>query len=396
MRRVQCIERICRLPLEFRKSNESFSTLVGESQFHVFCGYITQADVDDYLKKHFSLVAEWEKFSNDKRTPEGWYISINGGKNTVGKLTVNSSKPAEIQFQTPTEACAYYILKELQEIIVSSLHINKVHEFDTLLEISAEIGNSLAGKKISDDIDRMKLAEGVGNKIIQHSLTIKHLLGGYLLSLPHSTLGPLIDFSSVFVLTRSALETYLTFNYVFVANNDSNLREFRFLLWDLAGYTERNKFSARTTEHIDRKEDERTQIEHLRIQIQNHSIFASLKVSEQKQAINGEWRLNYAWHNLAVEAGFNYDFFKTVYKYLCSYAHTGRLSIIQIQQNKSIAEQQFMSDLAVDTMLIVLAKYMHDYIRVVPALNDWQNDSEKYPIIAFWKTMGDQIVMPGS
>jgi len=271
------------------------------------------------------------------------------------------------------------------------MDINYERDFDLLINISLEIGNKLQGQKIPENGQFIYYAEGLGQKIINHILTARNLFNGYQLVIGKNIYEPKIDYSSIAILTRAALETYLSFNYIFVAVQNDKEKEFRFLCWDLAGYVERSDFEPKIEKHFELKESERKVIEKLRNQLSENSIFKKLSTKNQARALNGQWRLDNSWNQLAVKAGFNKEYFRQQYKFLCGYAHSSRLSIIQIQQNKSIDQQREMAIASVGTLMVILAKHMYDYIEIMPQLIDVKQDISKYQIILAWKTIGEQI-----
>ena len=384
-----CIKKICSLPLDFKKLDKSASILVNESQFIIFQKEITPMDVENYLTEHLELIKEWEVWSDIKRTSKGLYLSLTDKSYLVGYVDKNGKTLFENSFYSRAEACTVFILSETTEI----LHTDYELQFDVLMNASIEIGNRMNGIRLQES-QIIYFAEGLSQKIINHTLTARYLINGYQ---PHDSnylYKPMVDFASIIVLTRAALETYLALNYVFIAEGNEELREFRFKCWDLAGYIERENIKAKEIEHIELKESERIAMEILRNELQENSIFKALSKSDKNKALNGGWRLSYYWHNLATKAGFSEDFFKQEYKILCSYAHASRLSVIQIQQNKTFQQQKEMALPRIAILTIILAKHMYDYIEIMPQLNSIKNDLTKYPIILYWKNFGDMLQQP--
>ncbi|MBK6953345.1 MAG: hypothetical protein IPH24_15260 [Crocinitomicaceae bacterium] len=140
-------------------------------------------------------------------------------------------------------------------------------------------------------------------------ISARHLIQGYQLKLQNKIYEPKIDIASIAILTRAAMETYLTFNHVFVAEEDDKKRELRFLSWDLAGYLERASFVAKLEEHVILKEKEIERAQNRIKQIKSLDAFNNLNSKRQKHIIDGNWRAGFTWFDLAVEAGFNPDFF---------------------------------------------------------------------------------------
>lgn len=387
-----CLKKICSLPLDLKTENKSPSTLIAESYYYIFFKSTSILDIKNYLKNHPSLIKEWEEWSNNKQAGQGVYLSLIDNIFIVGKIDPNGKKIFEKIFDSNLDACAEYVYLELIELIISTdIKKNIEKEFDMIINASIEIGNLIIGNQISQENQFVYLAEGLGQKIINHTLTVRYLFNGYQLGNIKHLFEPKVDYSSIIVLTRAALETYLTLNYVFVAEGNEEKKQFRFLCWDLAGYIERSNFHATSIEHITRKQNEALSIESIRKHLIKNPYFNTLAISEQKKAIKGEWRLNYKWHDLATKAGFNKDYFIHQYKFLCSYAHASRLSVIQIQQSKTFEQQKEMATSAIGILMVVLAKHMHDYIEIMPLLQSKKQDMPTYPIIDFWKTIGEKL-----
>jgi len=79
-------------------------------------------------------------------------------------------------------------------------------DFDDLIRAFIDIPNQLAGARIEKEHQFLYNAEGLGKKLIDHIITIHMLSQGYRFE-DHE---PTIDFSSIAILARSVLETYLT------------------------------------------------------------------------------------------------------------------------------------------------------------------------------------------
>lgn len=384
-----CIKKICTLPLDFKTLDKSASVLINESQFIVFHKDITTNEIENYLTNHISLIEEWKDWSYNKRSLPGTYLSLTDKENLVGFIDKNGKRLFVNSFYSPSEACAEFILREATDILHSDYEL----QFDTLIDISINIGNLMTGKTLQES-EIIYFAEGLSQKIINHMLTARYLINGYQPSGSKSLFNPMVDFASIIVLTRAALETYLALNYVFIAEVNEELRHFRFICWDLAGYVERENFQASLKENIALKENERTAIESLRNKLQENSVFKNLTPSDKKKALKGEWRLNYYWHDLAKQAGFSEDFFRQEYKFLCSYAHASRLSVIQIQQGKTFQQQKGMAWHCIVLLIVILAKHMYDYIEIMPQLNSIKNELPKYSVILYWKDFGDKLLQP--
>jgi hypothetical protein len=257
-------------------------------------------------------------------------------------------------------------------------------DFNDLIEITINVGNSLAGKP--NATKSAIYAEGLGQKVISHVLSAKYLYGGSVLKIRGSMSKPFIDFASIFVLTRAAIETYLTFNYLFISPKSPVEHEFRLLCWDLSGCLERAKIEAKDEEHIQKKNEEAKSIIELTEIIKNHEYYKALSEYMQGRSLRGDWRLKKDWSDLALESGFKKDFFEEQYKFLCGYAHSNKLSIVQIQQTKGIDNQRLQARGFIPLLKMVLAKYLYDYVNFTPMLKEAINLSEpKYSSVILWR-----------
>ncbi|OGS71542.1 MAG: hypothetical protein A3F91_08360 [Flavobacteria bacterium RIFCSPLOWO2_12_FULL_35_11] len=272
------------------------------------------------------------------------------------------------------------------------MEIEKNYEldFDILVKNAIGIGNRLDGKKYQHNGQNLIYAEGIGQKIIHHILSARHLFHGYQLASDKYLFKPTIDFASIAILTRASLETYLTLNYIFISTTDKDELRFRFLCWDLAGFLERADHTPTNQEHKDKQTQEKKSIKTITEELKNTNAFKNLSTKRQKLATNGQWRLNNSWVQLAVMAGFSERFFKQQYKFLCAYAHSSRLSIIQIQQIKELEAQKEMALASISVLMVIIAKFMFDYIHLIPELNEIKNEPE-YAIIAAWKMIGENL-----
>ncbi len=277
--------------------------------------------------------------------------------------------------------------------MLKELEFDENHEldFELLIKAALEIGNSLDGQKTSIGRPNIYFAEGIGQKILSHIISAHYLSKGYQLATDKHLFVGQIDFSSVSILVRAALESYLTFNYVFISAKNEDDLTFRFNCWNLGGFIDRSDFIPTEEKHVKLKEFESEQIKIIQAELEKSNTFQSLNAENKKAALNGRWKLSNSWSKLAVNAGFNKKFFDNQYRFLCSHAHSSRLSIIQVQQTKDLKSQSEMTKASIGILMVVLAKYLFDYIHLIPELNHFTTDKEKYPMIAVWKQIGEGL-----
>jgi hypothetical protein len=263
--------------------------------------------------------------------------------------------------------------------------LGQLEDFDALFSLCAGIAGMQAGKT-SPGQEFLYNAEGLGKKIMNHALTARYLLKPMVLA----NYEPKVDFSSIAVLTRAALESYLIFYWVFVSPKNDDEKEFRFHSWVLGGLN-RTKYKPAYGEYSEKWQKEMDMAEDLRKKIQATSVYQNLKPANQEKALEGEL-LTWGWFRLTIDAGFNEPFFRKIYMYLSNYAHSNRVSIIQVQQINAIPDQQEMGISAIGMLAIVLGKFMYDYVAFIPVLKEAINlNDPQYGLIMEYKTIGEKI-----
>lgn len=127
--------------------------------------------------------------------------------------------------------------------------------------------------------------------------------------------------------------------------------------------------------------------------IENHPYYQHLSEGLKKNLIRkGEWRLEKSWSDLAVAAGFNKTFFERQYRYLCGFAHSNRISVIQIQQVTDLHKQKQMLYGSMAIQMVVLAKHSYDYIQAMPELRvAIDTSSAAYQLVMQWKQIGENL-----
>ncbi len=79
---------------------------------------ITEADILEYLRRYPALMDAWLLQSQNKRTPQGWYIKSPADNDSRSNVWVVGFYPGgEIQdFRDGASACAFYVKQEAEEI----------------------------------------------------------------------------------------------------------------------------------------------------------------------------------------------------------------------------------------------------------------------------------------
>lgn len=97
----------------FRGSARSLRELLAASDYRQLRPDISAAILAEYLADCPEVVTQWSMYSDDKRTSGGWYLLKQGPRWTVGRLGQHATRTDERNYDSPVEACAHYILQEL-------------------------------------------------------------------------------------------------------------------------------------------------------------------------------------------------------------------------------------------------------------------------------------------
>ena len=110
------LSKVCSMPNDFMTSaNKSMVQLLKDSGYMWHKDEVTQDEIIKFLKAHPDHTESWEGYSADKRSSTGWYLLREGNIWTVGYFNIGG-KEREQRFNSSFEACAVFILNELEEL----------------------------------------------------------------------------------------------------------------------------------------------------------------------------------------------------------------------------------------------------------------------------------------
>lgn len=255
---------------------------------------------------------------------------------------------------------------------------DRCDEYLKLMEVFLDCGNALQGKKMPTDRSWQIYVEPIAMKCLYHLGSLYAIYNGT--KLPDMLGRPIgfIDFPSMAILTRAAFETYLTFHYIFV--HPATVEEKRFLydIWVLGGLRDRQRFSVTTPEGNMLLKKEKQRIEELKQSIRSNPLFQKLSDDRQKEAIKGKWRFDKGWADLAELADTHRGYFTGLYAYLCSHAHSGYLSVMQLSQADKQGEQQLLGKMYTGIGLSIMSSFIRDYCGLFPEAQSVLDSNEKY------------------
>ena len=119
------ISKICSMANDFKTSgNKSMIQLLKESGYKDHEKHIARHEIQKFLEIHPALIDSWEGYSLDKRCSSGWYLVHENSEWIVGYYK-SGGKENEQTFQSGFEACAVFILNELERIAGSKIFGNE-------------------------------------------------------------------------------------------------------------------------------------------------------------------------------------------------------------------------------------------------------------------------------
>jgi len=229
-------------------------------------------------------------------------------------------------------------------------YINLLNIFADVIEVNKDTPTGQDGKILD--------AEGLSRKCFFHMSSLIYLW--------RSTNIPEFGFSffdsgSINVLARAALESFLVFHYVFVEPKTKEEKDFRYLSWQLADLMERQRYEALSPQGKIKKEKEKISIEKIKKQILQNQVYSTLKNEQQEDVLKKrKWRFK-AWTDIGISAGLSEDHAKSCYRFMCSYAHAGNMSVFQLNQANTAEQQKAICGIAMDLAMITMAFFIKNY-----------------------------------
>ena len=263
--------------------------------------------------------------------------------------------------------------------------MQKEEEYLELLQAFFEVVEANKGISAGGD-DRVLDAEGLAIKCFSHACSLLYLLRGT--NVPD--LGAaFFDPGSINVLGRAMLESFLVFFYLFVDPENIEEETFRYHCWHYKDLLERQGFPARSPEGKESLRAEKTVVSEIRSKIEASNSYAKLTPKQKQSLIEGrEWRFK-GWKKIALSAGLSEVHSDSFYTYLCSYAHAGSLSVLQMRQCETAAHQQSLVGATMGLAMICLASMTQSYCTYFPkSCSVLEKNEHHKKIIEMWAEIG--------
>jgi len=263
-------------------------------------------------------------------------------------------------------------------------HVQIKNEYLHLMKLYFEVGNSIKGDSLNNQDKWLYDSEILITKLFNHISTLLYLSDGTTFTLPNDRQRICFDHSSISVVVRAAFETFLTYYYLFCdRSSNTDVKKFRHIIWKVSGLKDRQSFKLVRKENLSKLEVEKIIFDDLIVQVENNSIFSTLNAKAKKAVKEGKWRYQKSWADLSDIAGFNKKVFIDIYSYLCSYAHSGGLSALQIGQAVNIIDQKELTTISCQYGLILMSHFIFSYIELFPRAKTFFNNNKDRMDLAF-------------
>ena len=262
-----------------------------------------------------------------------------------------------------------------------------------LLDLLAKANDSVKEPSISDVTERERLldAHRLANKFIGHALTVLHLSRGYKVKeLPSFQPVNFTDSWSIDVLTRTAMEAFLTFHYVFYAPATKVEKDCRYWAYKAAGIAERKNAPASTEEYRQKQVEEQKELDKLHKWLKSNTVFQSLTDKQKNRILGGEWRLK-SWREIAIDARFSNMLASHIYSHLSGYAHSSHMSVLQVSQALENKDMDMLVEPSIDIMSILNANMIWEYCELFPKAQDVLRGSGASNFVEVWIDIGRRL-----
>lgn len=282
--------------------------------------------------------------------------------------------------------------------------MEKEREYLSILDLLFRVVQANDG--VEQRNEKLLEAEGLATKLFFHSASAFYLARGTTINDFPSTQVSFFDPASIDVLARAIVESFLTFHYIFGANISEEERDFRFYSWRLGGLKEWQKFLS--TVEIRKQQAERVlannqkYIQKYQEILKNNKVFLSLNKKQQnKILVEGRFaKIGYkdgklktlSWREIALDAKLSNTHADDFYAYLCGYAHSSSLSVLQLSQANTRETQLTLFAATMEVMKIAMSNFIFEYCNLFPKSVLELNKNAKAKMAAEdWVRVGQEV-----
>jgi len=270
-----------------------------------------------------------------------------------------------------------------------------LNDYKKIIDVFIFLINTLVDEKIKDK----------GWKYFSETLAIKFSLSANSLcqvingSQVESSLSRLstriFDISSLYILMRAQIENYLTFYYLYIQPKSEEEQEFRFLIYEMSGLENRQRFDTIFKDLQTIQINERRRIEEILIKIKNNRLFHTLSSKQKADILKNKHAKIISWSKLLEESDLVSSIFKKAWLLYSNFAHSEYASLIQIkgyfqEPYKTLSTRNLIQFMA----LVLISIFVKDFITLYPEIENryssiQANDKE---VIEFFNGIGRRSI----
>ncbi len=251
---------------------------------------------------------------------------------------------------------------------------DSMKKYNLMLDLLFEVGNSIRGLNAGYD-DRLLDARGILIKFFNHCGTIKHLMNKTRYKIKENNI-LFLDFSSIDVIARSAIETFFVLYYVFNEPDNEVEKELRYNAWLMSGLISRMSFIPTSEKSKNVLAQDNKIHDNVKKILENNIKFKNLTEKQQKNIIEkGKWKLEGeyngkmkipSWIDIGISAGIDKTKAREIYIFLSGYTHCDSLSIIKIRDCYNEQNRKILTDGTLEIMIMIIAFMIKSLASIFP------------------------------
>jgi hypothetical protein len=194
--------------------------------------------------------------------------------------------------------------------------------------------------------------------------------------------------ASILVLTRSCLENYSMFYYIYMHSKTQEAIYFKFWSWFREGLMRRQCFIL--SHNTDKQKEEKHQLDTITNELINHPEFFSLTEKQQKRFLEeGKWY--FCGRSKLLElSGFSRPLASNCYNYFSSYTHPTSSSVLQTSQANYDDSKQ-ITDSMVKALFIATGFYLQAYQAIFNETTELYTEKDQDFILS-WCELGKELM----
>ncbi|MEX5593228.1 DUF5677 domain-containing protein [Pseudomonas orientalis] len=262
--------------------------------------------------------------------------------------------------------------------------MNADEDLDKLMLLLYRCIQFTSGMSIPTGDEWKNDAQSLSVKIFRHVVSAQQVSGGVRSDAESGMDFSHVDHSSVAVITRSAIEAFLTLKYVFI-NDDEELSILRHKLWKLSGLNDRSKILAQTSISIEILKREAEDIDLLKKEIFSSPFFTSSSSEVRKSIKKCSWKPLGGLHTVSGEANIHQRFFSDIYNHLSGHSHASYISVTQVRDAVGYSDQVMLAGASRSMLCLIVSHLLFAYTKLFPESRRLlESDLDVYGIADKW------------